>query len=237
MHPGGTRLGWRNGVKPEESRVSLRRNERPAFSLPNPTYKSLCPIKPKTPRNSQRAAVSPSQGAAPFKLQRRFSARVKPHARMQNGICCSCVGCCRRFTARRFRSASVRGLTPTAIRCHRFAVHENLVCGSDGTSPSRNIPPATDHPNVQSIRVVRLIRGSQKTTSCSVRCVTAATRENLICGSGRTSPSRSQSYTPSVHGVPLPARTNNPRCMRTSALTSCLSKPNHFSVGSFCETT
>jgi hypothetical protein len=193
VHPGATRLGWRNGVKPEESRVSLRRNERPAFSLPNPTYKFLCPIKPKTPRNSQRAAVSPSQGAAPFKVQRRFSARVKPHPRLQNGICCSCVGCCRRFTARRFRSASVRGLTPTAIRCHRFAVHENLVCGSDGTSPSRNIPPATflpqqtiqtSNPSVSSVSSVV----QKKATSCSVRCVTAATRENLICGSGRTSP-------------------------------------------------
>ena len=51
--------------KPGDSRVSLRRNVRPAYSRPNPTYTYLCTIKLKPPRNSQPAAGSPSQPRPP----------------------------------------------------------------------------------------------------------------------------------------------------------------------------
>jgi hypothetical protein len=53
--------GWRNGVTSPDSRVSLRRNEPPADSLPNPTLNSLCSLRWKSPRNSRIAFVSPSQ--------------------------------------------------------------------------------------------------------------------------------------------------------------------------------
>jgi hypothetical protein len=43
-----------------DSRVSLRRNEPPAYSLPNPTLNSLCSLWWKSPRNSRIAIVSPS---------------------------------------------------------------------------------------------------------------------------------------------------------------------------------
>ena len=54
-------LGWRNGVKPANSGVSLRRNVRPAFSLPNPTPEHPGTRKLKTPLNSHIAAISLSQ--------------------------------------------------------------------------------------------------------------------------------------------------------------------------------
>ncbi|MEY3172264.1 MAG: hypothetical protein RLZZ436_177 [Planctomycetota bacterium] len=66
-------LGWRNGANSANSRVSLRRNGYPAFSLLKISNHDLSSLKPKTPLNSQITTVSPSQPRPPKDFTRLFT--------------------------------------------------------------------------------------------------------------------------------------------------------------------
>ena len=83
------RLGWRNGANSAESRVSLRRNGPPAFSLLKTSNHNLSSLKLKTALNSQ-TTISCSQPVHPFGLSGQLLA--SPLQRVFGRLRSTCMG-------------------------------------------------------------------------------------------------------------------------------------------------